>query len=131
MVGPGRGSWKAFVVAALVSAGGLLVTPIALAAADAASAGRSSPTRLTAPSDPSVSISSFSPSEGKMGVKVTIVGSGFKGATSVDFHGVQASFTVASGRRITAKVPCGTTSGRIVVHTPNGKARSARPFKIP
>lgn len=77
-----------------------------------------------------VSVATFSPTQGPMGTKVTIVGSGFSGATKVAFHGVAASYNVVSSTRITATVPCGTTEGRITVSTPNGRAVSTKSFRI-
>ena len=72
----------------------------------------------------------FSPRKGPMGTKVTIIGAGFRGTTKVWFHGKPAAFKVVSNTRISALVPCGTSSGRISVFTPNGIVRSATSFKI-
>jgi hypothetical protein len=75
-------------------------------------------------------LSYFSPNKGPMGAKVTITGSGFAGTSKVTFHGALASFKVVSSTRITAIVPCGTTTGRIRVSTPKGTATSVGSFKI-
>jgi uncharacterized repeat protein (TIGR03803 family) len=68
-------------------------------------------------------ISSFAPTSGPVGTKVTITGSGFIGATKVTFGGVKAiSYTVDSGTQITATVPTGAKKGNIAVTTPGGSA---------
>ena len=73
-------------------------------------------------------IASFSPQSGGAGASVTINGQNLIGATSVTFGGVSAQqFTISNnGRKITAIVPVGATSGPIAVTTPAGTAtRSA------
>jgi uncharacterized repeat protein (TIGR03803 family) len=68
-------------------------------------------------------ITSFTPTSGPVGTKVTITGSGFIGATRVTFGGVKAiSYTVDSGTQITATVPTGAKAGNIAVTTPGGSA---------
>lgn len=68
-------------------------------------------------------ITSFTPTSGPVGTKVTITGSGFIGATEVTFGGVKAtSYTVNSGTQITATVPTGAKTGNIAVTTPGGSA---------
>lgn len=58
----------------------------------------------------------FTPSSGPIGTIVTITGANLTGATSVSFNGTPAtSFTVVSGTSITATVPTGATTGKIVV----------------
>ncbi|HLX32291.1 MAG TPA: IPT/TIG domain-containing protein [Gaiellaceae bacterium] len=77
------------------------------------------------------SISSFSPSHGKVGTSVTINGSGFTGATSVKFNGTAATpFTVNSDSKITVKVPSGATSGTITVTTSGGTATSSTSYTV-
>lgn len=75
-------------------------------------------------------ITSFSPTSGPVGTQVTIVGTGFTGATEVRFRRTSASFTVVDGNTITAFVPAGATSGRITVITPGGTARSQASFTV-
>ena len=72
-----------------------------------------------------VAISAFSPPKGHVGTKVTIIGTGLSGATAVKFNGTDAQgFTVVSATRITATVAAGTTTGAIIVVTPDGTAVS-------
>jgi hypothetical protein len=75
-------------------------------------------------------ITGFSPTSGPVGATVTIVGSGFTGATGVRFNGTSAVFTVVSSTRITATVPAGATNGRIGVLTPGGSVLSASSFTV-
>ena len=76
-------------------------------------------------------ITSFSPGSGGFGASITINGVNLIGATAVTFGGSSAQFTVSnSGRRITAFVPAGATSGSIVVTTPVGSATSAGIFTV-
>jgi len=66
---------------------------------------------------------SFTPLQGTVGTLVTIKGGGFLGTRQVTFGGVKASaFKVVSGSVITATVPTGAKTGRIVVTTAGGTA---------
>ena len=77
------------------------------------------------------SISAISPTSGPVGTQVTIMGSGFTGATLVKFGGVKApSFTVNSGSAITATVPAGARTGKISVKTAGGNASSRAVFTV-
>jgi hypothetical protein len=61
-------------------------------------------------------ITSFTPATGLPGTSVVITGTGFTGATSVEFNGIPAtSFVVNSPTQITAVVPAGASTGRIRV----------------
>src|SRR5207248_7134301 len=65
-------------------------------------------------------ISSFSPVAGKPGTIVTITGTTFDGATSVQFNGVEADSKVVHAASIAATVPVGATTGKISVTGPSG-----------
>lgn len=77
-------------------------------------------------------VSTFSPSSGLAGSKVSIFGSGFVGAQSVTFGGIIATeFTVAAGgSRIDVTVPTGALSGPISITTPGGNATTTRDFRV-
>ncbi|MBK7966902.1 MAG: SprB repeat-containing protein [Bacteroidetes bacterium] len=63
-------------------------------------------------------INNFLPNNGGSGVLVVINGSGFTGATGVEFDGVPAaSFSVISDMQIDAIVPVGADTGFITVYT--------------
>jgi hypothetical protein len=65
-------------------------------------------------------ISSFTPTEAGSGTKVTIMGSYFSGATSVNFGGVAvSSFTVVNSNKIEAIINTGAT-GNVTVVNPYG-----------
>jgi hypothetical protein len=62
------------------------------------------------------------------GTTVTIIGTGFTGATAVDFGAVAAgSFTVNSATQITATSPAGTGVVDVTVVTPGGTSSENRP----
>jgi hypothetical protein len=71
---------------------------------------------------------SFSPSVGGPGTSVALTGSKFFDASSVDFNGTSASFTVNSDTSITATVPSGASSGAIHVVNGAGTGTSASNF---
>lgn len=75
-------------------------------------------------------ISGFTPASGPVGTTVTIMGTGFAGATAVKFHGAAASFTIVSSSQISATVPAAATTGAISVSTEGGTARSGTRFKV-
>ena len=73
----------------------------------------------------------FTPTRGPAGVRVTLIGSDFLGATAVRFNGVSSPhFWVKSGWTIVASVPLSATSGPISVVTPVGTAVSTNPFTV-
>jgi uncharacterized repeat protein (TIGR03803 family) len=68
---------------------------------------------------------------GRVGSKVTILGTDLTGASSVTFNGTPATFTVNSaGGAITATVPQGATTGTVEVATPGETLKSNKPFKV-
>lgn len=72
-----------------------------------------------------------SPSSGKVGAPVTILGTNLTGATAVTFGGVAATFTVNStGSSISTKVPTGAETGNIQVTTPGETLTSSAKFKV-
>ena len=60
-------------------------------------------------------ITSFSPTSGGVGASVVITGKNLNIAGSVTFNGQSAPFTINSPTQITATVPSGATTGKIVV----------------
>jgi uncharacterized repeat protein (TIGR03803 family) len=75
-------------------------------------------------------VSGFSPASGPVGTSVTITGTGLTQTTKVTFNKVVASFTVKSDSQITAVVPTGATTGKIVVTTKGGGATSSTSFTV-
>ena len=82
----------------------------------------------SAPPPPAVvlppTISSFAPSALSDGSAVTLTGTHFTGATSVQFNQVSATFSVASDTQIQSTAPTGLTAGTITVTTPGGTGTS-------
>jgi len=79
---------------------------------------------------PAPVISTFSPTSGSVGQKVTILGSHFVGTTKVQFNGSSASFTVTSTNTIVAVVPTGATTGPIKVTSAGGSVTSVGSFTV-
>jgi hypothetical protein len=76
-------------------------------------------------------IVSFTPTSGPPGTSVVIMGTGFTGALSVKFNGVNASsFTINSSTQITATVPTSASSGLIAVTTSSGTGTSSVGFTV-
>jgi hypothetical protein len=73
-------------------------------------------------------ITSFTPANGGFGTLVTIVGTGFTGATAVYFNGNPAGSFTVSDTSIAAQAPLGVTTGPISVTTPAGTATSPTSF---
>jgi molybdopterin biosynthesis enzyme MoaB len=85
---------------------------------------------VTAPPSPPT-IASFTPASGVVGIEVTITGTNFTGATSVQFNGTSAStFNVDSATQLRANVPSGATTGKISVTTAGGAAQSSADFTV-
>jgi uncharacterized repeat protein (TIGR03803 family) len=70
------------------------------------------------------------PTSGKVGAKVTILGSNLKGATSVTFDGTAATFKVISNTEISATVPAGAKTGIVQVTTSAGTLSSNAVFVV-
>lgn len=81
-------------------------------------------------------ILTLTPLSGPIGTVVQIDGLNFTGATTVEFNGTAAtSFTVVNDRLITATVPVGATTGKVMVSTPaqptgGGDAESFSDFTV-
>ena len=76
-------------------------------------------------------LTSFTPSSGPVGTSVTITGVSLLQATKLTFGGIAAtSFTVNSDTQITATVPTGALTGKIVITTPGGTASSTTNFTV-
>jgi IPT/TIG domain len=75
-------------------------------------------------------ITSFLPTTATPGADVVITGHGFTGATSVKFHGHDATFTVDSATQITAGVPADADTGTLSVTGPGGTATSSDSFTV-
>ncbi|HET9248760.1 MAG TPA: IPT/TIG domain-containing protein, partial [Actinomycetota bacterium] len=89
-----------------------------------------SSTNFTVTPSPVPTLSSFNPTSGTVGTSVSIIGTGFIGASAVRFNGTSATFTVNSNTQITATVPSGATTGPIAVTTPGGTATSTMSFTV-
>ncbi|MDB6058601.1 MAG: domain, repeat protein [Verrucomicrobiales bacterium] len=77
-------------------------------------------------------VNSFTPTYGQPGDPVTITGTGFTGATSVEFNGHAASFAVSDqlGTQINAFVPVGGGVGPITVRKGGASGTSANSFTV-
>jgi uncharacterized repeat protein (TIGR03803 family) len=74
---------------------------------------------------------SFNPTSGPVGTPVTITGTGLTQTTEVTFGGVeQKAFTVKSDTQVTADVPAGAVTGKIVIKTKGGSAASKSDFTV-
>jgi uncharacterized repeat protein (TIGR03803 family) len=75
-------------------------------------------------------IKSFAPPSGVVGSEVVITGVSLTQTSKVTFGGVAAAFTVNSDTQVTATVPTGAKTGKIVITTPGGTATSATDFTV-
>jgi uncharacterized repeat protein (TIGR03803 family) len=76
-------------------------------------------------------ITSFTPSSGPVGTSVQITGISLTQANRVTFGGVAATaFTVTSDTEVTATVPTGAKTGKIIILTPGGTAISTATFTV-
>ena len=86
---------------------------------------------VTLPPPPPPTITSFDPASGPVGSAVVITGTGFTGATAVNFGTLAAtSFTIDSDTQITAIVPAGFAHSPIKVTTAGGTGKSATNFVV-
>src|SRR5262245_20327913 len=81
---------------------------------------------------PGPTITSFSPTSGRVGTVVTIRGTHFNSPAviEVEFNNHDASFTVVNDTTIRATVPNSATDGRIQVRNANGTATSSTSFNV-
>jgi uncharacterized repeat protein (TIGR03803 family) len=70
------------------------------------------------------------PTAGKVGATVNILGTNLTGATSVNFNGKLATFTLVSSSEITTTVPAGATTGEVQVVTPGATLLSNVSFRV-
>ena len=90
-----------------------------------------SATDFTVGSAPAPQITSFLPISGPVGTKVTITGTGFTGATAVDFNGaLDPTFKIDSDTQISATVPATASTGKISVTGPGGTGSSSADFVV-
>lgn len=76
-------------------------------------------------------VTAIAPMIAAAGSMITITGTGFIGATQVQFGGVNAtSFVVVSPTQITAIVPIGAPNAPVSVTTPGGMAASSASFML-
>ena len=75
-------------------------------------------------------ISTFSPSSGPVGSQVVITGTGLMQTTKVAFGGVAATSFTKSATQVTATVPTGAVTGKIMITTPGGTTTSATSFTV-
>ena len=73
---------------------------------------------------------SFTPPSGPVGTLVTFNGTGLTQTTEVTVDNISASFTVVSDSEITATVPAGAATGKIVVTTKGGSVTSSTNFTV-
>jgi IPT/TIG domain len=81
------------------------------------------------------SVTSFSPSRGAVGTKVTITGRNLSNTVTVKVGGVIAPFKVNSATKVTATVPAKAKSGKISVSetrppAPTYYGSSSRSFSV-
>jgi len=74
---------------------------------------------------------SIAPTSGPVGTSVVITGAGLIQASNITVGGVRVTtYTVNSDSQLTAKVPTGAKTGKIVVTTPGGQAASSTVFTV-
>jgi hypothetical protein len=66
-------------------------------------------------------VTGLSPAKGSKGTQVTVTGTGFSGATTVDFGSTAGtSLTVSSATSLTVRAPAGSGTVDVTVTTPGG-----------
>jgi large repetitive protein len=70
------------------------------------------------------------PTAAKVGARIKILGTSLTGATSVNFNGKAATFTVVSRSEITTTVPEDAATGDLQVVTPSGTLSSNVSFQV-
>jgi uncharacterized repeat protein (TIGR03803 family) len=76
-------------------------------------------------------ITRFTPTSGKVGTSVVIVGTGLTQTSKVTFGRVTATkFTVNSDTQVTTTVPTGAVTGRIAITTTGGTVTSSGTFTV-
>lgn len=114
-------------------------TQIKAVVPDAAVAGRISVSdnagsaASTANFTPTLSITSFSPTNGPVGTMVTVSGIGFNSSSIVAFHGSSATTTFVSSSQLKATVPSAATTGSVTVTNsaaPIGTVTSATSYTV-
>jgi len=70
------------------------------------------------------------PTAGAVGATIRILGTDLTGASSVNFNGVGATFSVVQPSEIVAVVPAGATTGTVQVTTPGGTLLSNPTFFV-
>lgn len=80
--------------------------------------------------DGSPAVTGFSPESGPPGTLVTITGTSFTTPAEVEFNGDSVEALLASDTAMTAVVPQGATSGRLVVHLPGVDVTSEGSFTV-
>jgi uncharacterized repeat protein (TIGR03803 family) len=73
---------------------------------------------------------SFTPPSGPVGTVVTFNGTGLTQTSKVTIDKISTSFTVVSDSEITATVPAGAATGKIVVTTKGGSVTSSTNFTV-
>jgi RHS repeat-associated protein len=92
--------------------------------------GQSAASQVTV-TPPAPTLTSFSPTSGKLSDAVTVTGTNFVNVQSVTVGGVAASsFTVLGATTLVAIIPVGATTGPIAVITTGGTGTSATNFTV-
>ncbi|WP_456378934.1 IPT/TIG domain-containing protein, partial [Lutibacter sp.] len=79
---------------------------------------------------PTQTITSFVPTSGPIGTEVTITGTGFSAASTVDFNGVAATVTFVNSTTLIAEILTGATTGSITVTESGCSLDSSSTFTV-